>query len=555
MSLRHPFRCAAVWIALALAFTVVVSAADDLAARVVILANRDDPDSLRIAEHYAAVRGVPAANLIALPLPQAETITWREFIRLVWQPLEAELVRQKWIDAIPMTAADSIGRTKYAASGHRIAYLVVCRGVPLRVMHEPEFFNLMPALTTKSEFRTNAGALDSELTLLAQPNYTINAFQLNPLFHHEHPGALELNQVVKVSRLDGPTVDDAYALVDRAVEAERRGLLGRAYVDIGGAHAAGERWFEATAQQLGELGFDLDVDRTPKTFPLSARFDAPVLYFGWYAGSVNGPFTLPGFRFPPGAVALHLHSFSAATLRSSEQNWCGPFLARGITATVGNVFEPYLELTHRPDYLLQSLARGDTFGDAAFYSLPDLSWQGIAIGDPLYRPFAVSLDDQWAARGQRDSSLSGYLVVRRMIALESRQENAAALALARETQRLAPSFAVGFALASRLQAAGDAAGAAAALAFVPLLEVYRSDEWALVHAAALLLAECHQPAAAITTMQNLFRQRQFPRELRREWLPAAIDWATAAKNPELAERWRRDLAEVTAPPPATAPKK
>jgi uncharacterized protein (TIGR03790 family) len=48
-----------------------------------------------------------------------------------------------------------------------------------------------------------------------------------------------------------------------------------------------------------------------------------VLYFGWYAGAVNGPFTVPVFRFPPGAIAVHIHSYSAQSLRSDKQYWCG----------------------------------------------------------------------------------------------------------------------------------------------------------------------------------------------------------------------------------------
>ena len=87
---------------------------------------------------------------------------------------------------------------------------------------------------------------------------------------------------------------------------------------------------------------------------------------------------------------MHIHSYSATTLRNRDTGWSGPFVARGVTATVGNVFEPYLQLTHRPDLLLRALVRGATFGDAACYAQPALSWQVIAIGDPLYRPFAVS---------------------------------------------------------------------------------------------------------------------------------------------------------------------
>ena len=360
-----------------------------------MVANSDFPDSVAIAQHYAKVRGVPQGNVIALRMPVAETITWREFVATVWQPLQDELVRRGWIDAIAMDLVDEVGRRKYAISGHRIAALVLCRGVPLKINHDQALFSELKPYTDHVEFRTNAGAVDSELSLLAQMDTPINACDSqSPVQPHPAPTDDDLSHVVKVSRLDGPRAADALGLVDLAVEAERTGLLGRGYVDIAGPHEAGDRWLAAVAAQIAELGFDLSVGRGPQTMPENARIDAPALYFGWYAPDLNGPFTLPGFRFPPGAVALHIHSFSAGTLRSATEGWSGPLVAHGATATVGNVFEPYLEFTHRPDLLLRALARGENLVDAPYYSLPVLSWQSIVIGDPLYRPFAVPLSGQ-----------------------------------------------------------------------------------------------------------------------------------------------------------------
>ncbi len=392
MSPFRKFLCAALALGAA---TATLLRADDAASRVVILANSDDPDSLRLAQYYAERRGVPEDNIFAFKMPLTETITWPEFVGSVWQPLEDQLVRHGWIDAIGMTLTDAAGRKTYVTHGHRISYLVVCRGVPLRIDHDPALYQEQPPpAEPRPEFRTNQAAVDSELALLAQVRPPINAFVSNPLYRNDHPSALELAQVIRVSRLDGPSYDDARALVDHALAAEHTGLLGRAYVDIGGIHPDGDRWLESTAKQLTELGFDLDVDRDPATLPATARFDVPALYFGWYANDLNGPFALPGFRFPAGAIAVHIHSFSARTLRSATEAWCGPLVARGVTATVGNVFEPYLELTHDPSLLLHALAEGMTFGEAATYAIPALSWQGVAIGDPLYRPFAVPLATQ-----------------------------------------------------------------------------------------------------------------------------------------------------------------
>ena len=93
--------------------------AETLASRVVLVANAADPDSVSIAEHYARVRGVPPENIVTLRMSQAQVISWREFISTIWQPLQDELIRRRWIGAVteqigslssPLT--DPVGRRK-----------------------------------------------------------------------------------------------------------------------------------------------------------------------------------------------------------------------------------------------------------------------------------------------------------------------------------------------------------------------------------------------------------------------------------------------------------
>lgn len=62
-------------------------------------------------------------------------------------------------------------------------------------------------------------------------------------------------------------------------------------------------------------------DDQPATFPDGYPMSDCALYFGWYADAVAGPFTQLEFRFVPGAVAVHIHSFSASTLRNENANW------------------------------------------------------------------------------------------------------------------------------------------------------------------------------------------------------------------------------------------
>ncbi len=541
-----------------LLFIFIIGAvrADDAAARVIVLANSDEPESVRLAEYYAAKRGVPKDNIIALRMPIIEAISWRSFVDTVFNPLEEELVKRGWVDAIGMNLTDPAGRRKYAISGHKISYLVVCRGVPLKVLNDP----LMPPedapLAANPSFRTNAASIDGELALLAVSNPPLLAFVPNPLFANDRPSSIELGQIVKVSRLDGPTFDDARHLIDGALEAEKTGLIGRSYIDIGGQHPMGDRWLEEAVKQLTELNFDGDVDRAGGSMPAWTRMDAPALYFGWYASDLNGPFTQDGFVFPPGAVALHIHSYSADTVRSKTRGWVGPLVARGVTATFGNVNEPYLEFTHQPQLILKALARGDTLGDAAAYSVPVYSWQAIAVGDPLYRPFKVSFEEQWAHRATLPPEQRAYVVLRRMRELERAGRRNDAIWTGLESQKTGFSFAVALTIVDLQRAAGDTAGVRETVDGVTRRRHFSMTESPLAVLLAQRLGEAGDAKAALGVWQCVLGERNLPKEVRIQWLRPAIETARAAQDARQVLRWDEDYKVLTAPPPvAVAPKK
>ncbi len=431
----------AVWLLMLLGFPLL--RADDLASRVIILANSRQPESVALARFYAEQRDIPEANIVALPLPVEESITWRQFIDEVWQPLQDELYRRGWIEGTASSLLDPFGRRRYAPSGHRLSYLVTCRGVPLRIHHDPTLPRLQNGVRILAQFNRNDAAVDAELSLLAMGNHEVAGLVGNPLFAQREPLTLDAALVVKVARLDGPTWESARRLVSSALAAERSGLIGRYYLDLRGPHAEGDKWLQTVRQQLDALGFTGDTEDTAATLPAEARFDLPVFYFGWYADHLNGPFAQEGFVFPPGAVAVHIHSYSARTLRAPAEGWCGPLVARGVTATVGNVFEPFLEFTHRPNLFLRALSEGRNFGDAAYYALPVLSWQAVAVGDPLYRPFKVGLEEQLERVDLLIPGLAALVRLRQANLLALRGQTTEATGVARAALRSA-------------QAAGDA---------------------------------------------------------------------------------------------------
>src|SRR4249920_3254302 len=101
----------------------------------------------------------------------------------------------------------------------------------------------------------------------------------------------------------------------------------------------------------------------------------------------------------------------------------------------------------------------------------------MVVGDPLYRPFAVSLDEQWQNRANLPASAAGYVALRRMLVLERLGKDAEALTLGRAAQQERPSLALGIALASRLQKANDLKGAVQMLELAASQKTLRTDEW------------------------------------------------------------------------------
>ncbi len=522
---------------------------------VAVLANREDPESLELARYYVAQRGLDESAIVALTMPLTEEITWGEFAVTIWNPLVREAVKRGWLLASVSETKDPVGRLRVVSSGHRLEALVICRGVPLRVAHDAAHYDAKSnPLTANPALQTTEASVDSELALLATGNEPIAAFVPNPLFNQSNPPTYVREQIVPVGRLDGPTLADAKGLVDRALMAERDGLSGRAYLDIGGPHRQGDEWLEACAPELAALGFETDIDREGATLPEFARFDAPVLYFGWYAGDVNGPFNAPGFRFPVGAIALHIHSYSAVTMRSTSRAWTGPLVAKGVTATFGNVAEPYLQFTHQPQLLLKALARGEPLGRAALFSINALSWKAVVIGDPLYRPFVVSSEAQWERRASLPSALEPYARLRRIRLLAAAGRGEEALALGQAGLRQNPSLPLALSLAGLQLSAGDAAAARRSLGIFALLPKWRPVDWPLIMASASALQTAEDAPAGLKLMQRLLGS-ELPPAQRIMALKQGIEIARAVRDFTQISRWEAEYAKLTSPPPAPAVQK
>lgn len=357
---------------------------------VVVVFNQNLPDSEAVAQHYAAQRRISKDRILGLDLPDKETVSRAVFQKKLQHPLTEIFRKRGWFE-FEGAANEKEGQSVLKVQKSSIRYLTLCYGVPLRIqadrtIQEEGMEELPP------EMRRNEAAVDSELATLPNP-LKLYGWQPNPVYGATNSLAIRPeNGVLMVARLDGPSPQIAKRLVDKAVAAEQNGLWGRAYFDLrgleSGEYKLGDDWIAHAAALSRHLGFETYEDRNPDTFPATLPISHAALYAGWYDAHVSGPFRRAKVEFMPGAVAYHLHSYSAWTVRSKTERWVGPLLEAGAAATMGCVYEPYLALSPHLHAFFERLFRGFSFGEAAYASQPALSWQTTVVGDPLYRPFA-----------------------------------------------------------------------------------------------------------------------------------------------------------------------
>lgn len=365
---------------------------------VVVVFNTQMPGSEGVARHYAAARAVPPEQVIGFELGVSEEISRVEFEISLAKPLAFELQKRglwrlgRVVRAI--TNATDLREVEMPVES-KIRYVVLCYGVPLKIRSDPAWKD--PGdIQWPPELRRNEAAVDSELATLPLPPEFRKATGVirNTAFTTTNTAWLHpTNGILLVARLDGPSAEIARGLVDSALLAETNGWWGRAYFDTRGLTdpglKPGEDWITTAHDICRVAGLDSVLDTNAATFPAGFPLSHVAFYAGWYDADASGPFAAERVEFMPGAFAYHLHSYSAASLRTRVRHWAGPLLARGATVTMGSVYEPYLSGT--PDlgvFAARWLLNNFTFGEAAYAAQPVLSWQTTVIGDPLFRAFA-----------------------------------------------------------------------------------------------------------------------------------------------------------------------
>lgn len=263
---------------LAFATTLAWAGGDE----VVVIYNSRLPESKAVAEHYAKLRQVPERQIYGLSLSSYEDISRTEFRETLQLPLARKLEADGLWKFGPVILPATNGQPRRKITQvvkSKIRYAVLCYGVPLKIRPDPELHEAVDE-TMLPLLRHDEAAVDSELAWLplSRSPVPLTGPLLNPFYGATNAMSLNpTNGILLVARLDGPNMDIANGLVDKAIKAERDGLWGRAYFDARGIpktdtnYFLGDVWMLSAARIACELGFETSVDDKPATFPPVSR--------------------------------------------------------------------------------------------------------------------------------------------------------------------------------------------------------------------------------------------------------------------------------------------
>jgi uncharacterized protein (TIGR03790 family) len=359
---------------------------------ILVVANRNMEGSVDLAHYYMDRRRIPKINLLVLSLTVKETMSRKEY---------NQMLKKKVFDTLEALGAKN-----------RIEAIVLMYGVPLKIapprpdretverVKRQENNNQSQQqerakLQEKQENIHMRAAVDSELALVRAGDYDLDGWVKNPYFLGFKGADLLLgkNQVLLVSRLDGPDTATVKRIIDDSLQVEKTGLDGKAYFDArwpenAQKNLSGYKLYDQSIHRAAALVQDrmeVLVDEQEGLFPPKSCPDA-ALYCGWYSLASY----IDSFTWRKGAIGYHIASAECSSFKETTRPlWCLKMLEKGVAATVGPVYEPYVEGFPLPELFFGTLAEGYlSLGESYLVSLPFLSWQMILIGDPLYQPFA-----------------------------------------------------------------------------------------------------------------------------------------------------------------------
>lgn len=322
-------------------------------ANVLVLVNKDSSDSKEIGAYYVAKRKIPAKNVLYVKCPTTEYFANHvEYYDLLEKPVKAYLKKTK----LP------------------IDYIVTTRGIPIKP--SPKFTMSIDSILAAMDLNVKVD---------------VNQGAPNPYFGKNEPFSHKKFGIYLVTRLDGYTLQDAKALVDRSLAAKpAKGtfLIDSTPARESGGYAAMNAAMERAHRDIIGKGYVCFFDNKHEFI---GDLKNLMGYFSW--GSNDDAYSLEKFKsneFRPGAIAETAVSTSARSLRPLKdggQSLITDLVRAGVTGVKGYVSEPTLNAIADPRILFSAYLSGRNLAESYYMASRWICWKDVVLGDPLCAPY------------------------------------------------------------------------------------------------------------------------------------------------------------------------
>jgi uncharacterized protein (TIGR03790 family) len=335
----------------------VLPRASLVASDLAILVAQGDALSEAVALAYQQARGIPAGNIIRVPVPAgSDTIGDADFASLK-AAIDAQMPAQVQASLVTWMQPSRVVGASTGPSGSGCAMGITSA---LAFGYNPMLCGGCARTQASAYFDTDTTRPWTDLRI--RPSMMLGA----------------------------ATLDAAQALIARGLAAEGTAPTGVGWLVRTADAARSVRWPDypaLPAQWSNAPGLALRyLDASAPDQPQELTGQTDVLFY--FTGAVRLA-QLNSNRFLPGAVADHLTSFGGHLPGGRGQMPATAWLAAGATASYGTVEEPcnHVDKFPQASVLLDHYLRGATVLEAYWKSVARPG-QGLFVGDPLARPWA-----------------------------------------------------------------------------------------------------------------------------------------------------------------------
>ncbi len=389
---------------------------------VVFCYREGDSGSIEVANHYRAARGLPSANLIALPCSSDNIISEADFINTIHDPL--------------LLAIQTLGRLTISGAGSDVA-VAASDATTGSIWVIILGFHIPHGYLQNDEAYGNPKAVASRLHRLGKTEVDqFSNFTFDRRGNFQFFGPNDASELFITAVIDGPTKEAAIVLIDRSIDVDNQTFVaGSVNVDPFGLKGTSDQlqyqadvvdFIDNEAPNLG-LTIKQTVDTgSASTEPTFNKFDGESFYWGWFEPRYSKDLFLSTNQrrvFLYNADEDSASDVSVSFDSEGSDPWCvlAINIEPGYAACAGAISDPTESSFLRPRPFFEALHRGASLGEAFLFSSPVVDWKIFLIGDPLMT--VMFPDDVPIEQDPTDISFPNNEVIRRV--KESLEESVA----------------------------------------------------------------------------------------------------------------------------------